>query len=79
MDTDNRAAADELPDYYACLLRLWRDHPGAMWRATLVEPVSGARYNFASLAELILFVERRTGTTLGALSRESGDRGPQEA
>lgn len=49
--------------YQSYLLRLWPvwDMDKAIWRASLESPHSGERYNFATLAELIAFLQRQTG------------------
>jgi hypothetical protein len=48
-------------DYKAYLLRLWRDKPESPWRAALENPNSGERIAFATLVELVLFIEEMTG------------------
>ena len=63
--------------YYSYLLRLWqesgsssqgappRDPP--QWRASLERPQSGERLGFASLQELITFLETETGVGSASL------------
>jgi hypothetical protein len=55
--------AGEPPDYFAYLLRLWREKGGetARWRASLQDPHSGERVGFAHLDELVAFLRERTG------------------
>ena len=53
-------------DYFAYLLRLWRETGGetARWRASLQDPHSGEKLGFAHLDELVAFLGRRTGRAL---------------
>jgi hypothetical protein len=48
-------------DYVSYLLRLWRTGSGkkAVWRASLEDPLTGERQGFASLKELVVFLESR--------------------
>jgi len=48
-------------NYYAYLLRCWRENAAAPWRATLENPHSGEIIGFASLEQLYQFLERQTG------------------
>lgn len=48
-------------EYMAYLLRLWREKQGSSWRASVENPNSGERDGFATLAELVTFLERKTG------------------
>jgi hypothetical protein len=50
-------------DYFAYLLRLWRETGGetARWRASLQDPHSGEKFGFAHLDELVAFLRGRTG------------------
>lgn len=43
-------------DYRAFLLRLWREGEGLPWRATLEDPHTGERFNFATLERLFEFL-----------------------
>jgi hypothetical protein len=47
-------------NYYAYLLRIWREDQQSPWRASLQEAHAGQLLNFASLAQLIVFLEQRT-------------------
>lgn len=49
------------PDYVSYLLRLWRDHQGAVWRASLEETSSGESRTFAEVHMLLGFLARLTG------------------
>lgn len=51
-------------EYMAYLLRLWREKSDGAWRALLENPNNGERAGFASLAELIAFLESKTGETI---------------
>jgi hypothetical protein len=42
--------------YQAYLLRLWRDGPGAPWRAALEPPDGAAPVRFATVAALFAFL-----------------------
>jgi hypothetical protein len=50
-------------DYFAYLLRLWRETGGGTtrWRASLQDPHSGEKFGFAHLDELVAFLRERTG------------------
>jgi len=52
-----RRAVKSTP-YFAYLLRFWRE-PGSGWRFSLQDPHSGARRGFATLEELVAFLERQ--------------------
>ena len=58
---------EKLLVYQAYLLRLWRDHTGAAWRATLIDAARPAEQrHFASVDELLAFLFAQTGpATLG--------------
>ena len=51
-------------EYVAYLLRLWRENPEGTWRALLENPNSGEREGFADLAELVAYLENKTGETI---------------
>ena len=51
-------------EYMAYLLRLWREKKDGSWRATLENPNNGERAGFATLAELVTFLEGKTGETV---------------
>ncbi len=44
--------------YYAYLLRFWREHESG-WRFSLQDPHTETRRGFATLEELIAFLERQ--------------------
>jgi len=50
--------------YLAYMLRLWQvdrqDHPE--WRASLESPHTGERLGFADMAQLLAFLQEKTGT-----------------
>jgi hypothetical protein len=50
-------------DYFAYLLRLWREEGGeaTRWRASVEDPHSGEKLGFAHLEELVAFLGERTG------------------
>lgn len=52
----------EQPDYLSFLLRLWRvgGEEEAGWRASLESAQTGERKSFASLDELIVFLQEQT-------------------
>lgn len=54
-------------EYKAYLLRLWREGDQAGWRALLENPHNGERAAFASLGELVAYLEAKTGETLRPL------------
>jgi hypothetical protein len=49
----------DLPDYHAYLLRLWRTRQAdrSVWRASLEDPHTGERRGFASLAQLVDYLQ----------------------
>ena len=53
---------DQERRYLAYLLRLWQEGDGdpPQWRASLERPQSGDRLGFASLADLVAFLECET-------------------
>ena len=48
-------------EYMAYLLRLWREKQNGSWRALLENATNGERKGFATLAELVTFLEGKTG------------------
>lgn len=44
-------------DYFACLLRIWRDGAESPWRASLEDPLSGELQHFASPQQAFIFIE----------------------
>jgi hypothetical protein len=50
--------------YFAYLLRLWRENHDVSWRALLENPNSQERIGFANLTELIEFLESKTGEAI---------------
>lgn len=66
--------AGETSNYYAYLLRLWREgQAGESWRASLQSAATGQRLNFASLDDLFRFLQRQTGA-LGDLVATPDDQ-----
>lgn len=47
-------------NYYSYLLRLWREDDAAPWRASLEDPHTGQRRNFARLQDVFKAVEEET-------------------
>ncbi len=54
--------------YQVYVLRLWRDGPGAPWRAALENSRTGERFPFASLSALFAFLESETQASQMAAS-----------
>jgi hypothetical protein len=52
---------DQLPDYMAFLLRLWRvdEADGVQWRASLEEASTGEQRGFADIDRLCAFLEEQ--------------------
>ncbi len=48
-------------DYYAYLIRLWRDDQQQPWRAELVSPQTGETRCFATPEQLFGYVQQRIG------------------
>lgn len=73
-----KAGTGEARNYFAYLLRLWRESGGesARWRASLQDPHSGERLGFASLEDLLGFLRRETaGEAFGSRSEEKRQGG----
>ncbi len=51
-------------EYMAYLLRLWREKQNGSWRAMLENPNNGERAGFATLTDLVTFLESKTGETI---------------
>jgi len=60
--------------YRAYLLRLWRT-PEARWRASLDDPHTGEQRAFATLAQLVAYLEQEAdgGAELGAAPDDAPD------
>ena len=56
-------------EYMAYLLRMWRENKDSAWRALLVNPNNGEQAGFASLADLVTFLERQTGESIQDIDR----------
>jgi hypothetical protein len=63
--------------YKAYVLRLWSDGDNCPWRAALACARTGARYSFATVADLVAFLEAETQPT--ALRAEDAEHGAAEA
>ena len=60
-------------EYQAYLLRLWRDNQNSAWRALLENSNNEERVAFATLSELVTFLETKTGEPIRpALTNEDG-------
>jgi len=58
-------------DYYAYLLRLWREEgPEENWRASLENARTGERIGFASLADVFGYLDRQLKPVLPAAQKE---------
>ena len=57
-------------EYKAYLLRLWRESHEAAWRAMLENPNSNERIGFATLGELVAYLEEKTGEQIRPLPIE---------
>ncbi len=51
----------EQPNYFAYLLRLWRDGETASWRASLEAPGHSRIVTFSDLEALFAFLRTQTG------------------
>ena len=47
-------------NYYAYLLRLWRENDSAPWRLTLQDSRTGEKIGFADLAQFTTYLEDKT-------------------
>ncbi|MBI5566133.1 MAG: hypothetical protein HY870_14650 [Chloroflexi bacterium] len=47
-------------NYFSYLLRLWREGDAVPWRASLEDPHTGQRRNFARLQDLFKVLEEET-------------------
>lgn len=62
------------PGYFSYLLRLWETTDGErrVWRASLEYPTTGQRRGFASLADLLAYLEHEIGLTTGPSAAPTG-------
>jgi hypothetical protein len=60
-------------NYHAYLLRLWREDVDTPWRASLQEAHAGQSFNFASVAQLIAFIEEQTHASPEVHGPRKGD------
>ena len=69
--------AGEPRDYFAYLLRLWREKGGeaGRWRASLQDPHSGERLGFANLEALCSHLRREMGQLPEMDKDMPGDKG----
>ncbi|MCB9420363.1 MAG: hypothetical protein H6667_11180 [Ardenticatenaceae bacterium] len=51
-------------EYFAYLLRLWRENRDGSWRALLENPNAEEKVSFGNLTELIEFLENKTGEVI---------------
>jgi hypothetical protein len=74
---------EKQPYYLSYLLRLWRVNSGGssqageegmVWRASLQEPLTDERVNFASLEDLVAYLRRQMGLVSDADRDERGSR-----
>ena len=74
---------EEQPDYLSYLLRLWRvssrgssqaGEEGTVWRASLQDPLTDERMNFASLEDLVAFLQRKMASMSDADRDEGGSK-----
>jgi hypothetical protein len=64
---------DQLLDYMAFLLRLWRvdEDDGIQWRASLEEPSTGERLGFADIDRLCAFLEEQCSGAANPSQRQT--------
>jgi hypothetical protein len=60
--------------YRAYLLRVWRT-PEVHWRASLEDPHTGERRAFATLAQLVAYLEREGDSQTGQVARPETPEG----
>jgi hypothetical protein len=74
---------EKQPYYLSYLLRLWRvnsggssqaGEEGTVWRASLQDPLTDERVNFASLEDLVAFLRRQMGLVSDADRDEGGSK-----
>lgn len=58
--------SDSHEKYQAYLLRLWREDEDAPWRASLQDARAGEVRSFASVAQLVAFIEQQTEDSAGS-------------
>jgi hypothetical protein len=69
---------DQQRRYMSYLLRLWQQSSGdlPLWRASLESPQTGKRQGFASLAELLTFLENEICQVVqGQPATDTGEKG----
>ena len=55
-------------NYYAFLLRLWRENDASPWRSSLQDSRTGEKVGFANLGQLSSYLEDKTAGRLVDLS-----------
>jgi hypothetical protein len=63
-------------EYFAYLLRFWRENRDGDWRVLLENPNAEERIGFANLADLIEFLEDKTGEALAQNRSGEAERKP---
>ena len=58
----------ETHNYYAFLLRLWRENGRAPWRAALENPHTGEKHTFSSPEQLWTYVETQIDPSITVLA-----------
>ena len=66
--------SNEQPDYLSYLLRLWRvtGKGRTVWRASLESSLSGERQTFASMFDVLNYLQEQTGAELATDRDEDG-------
>lgn len=63
---DRREDAPQQHTYCAYLVRMWRDNPQSVWRASAQSAQSGQVVRFATLQALFAFLEAQPSATTSA-------------
>ncbi len=62
--TDQPEQSELVSEYHSFLVRLWREHANAPWRASVQSVQTGAIIHFPDLTRLFAFLQSHTGDKL---------------
>ncbi|MCL4860263.1 MAG: hypothetical protein KJZ93_12685 [Caldilineaceae bacterium] len=72
----NRLAGDAPGEYHSYLVRIWRPGPQAAWRIMAEAVVTGERRTFASLEELLGFLQTELRSPPAPPDQPRSHKGP---
>lgn len=72
--SDRYPGTSPLPHYHAYVLRQWRESEDGPWRYSLQLAECGERHGFASLAQLVAYLQQRADAPDDCVPPEQTDR-----